>query len=134
MSRWGVFDLNGTLIDRARVGPEGLGQASPSLAVSSLHRLWTAPVNLPVNDHLETRTAPHIAGRILSLEHHLARRPGWVGTKRPGPWSLTTKADHNRVRRGPILTDVLWLQAQISGNDRQAGRILQAGGRGFEPP
>jgi hypothetical protein len=25
----GVFDFNATLIDRARVGPEGLGQASP---------------------------------------------------------------------------------------------------------
>ena len=27
VSRWAVFDLNGTLIDPARVGPEGLGQA-----------------------------------------------------------------------------------------------------------
>ena len=57
MSRWAVFDLNGTLIDPARVGPEGLGQASPSLAVSSLTVSGRAPVNLPVNDHLETRTA-----------------------------------------------------------------------------
>jgi hypothetical protein len=41
---------------------------------------------------------------------------------------LTTKADHNKVRRGPILTDVLWLQGQMSGNDRQAGRFLHTAG------
>jgi hypothetical protein len=47
---------------------------------------------------------------------------------------LTTKPDHNRIRREPILADSLKAQAQVSDGIRQTARSLQAGGRWFESP
>jgi hypothetical protein len=48
--------------------------------------------------------------------------------------ALTTKADHNGTRHGPIPADALVLQNQVSDCLRQSGRTLQAGGQGFESP
>jgi hypothetical protein len=47
---------------------------------------------------------------------------------------MTTKADHNGIRQRPIPMDVLKVPAQVSDGARQSGRILQAGGQGFESP
>jgi hypothetical protein len=73
------------------------------------------------------RTPADVRGRFEQVRSRMPphRRPMGLGSGRRGrgPWSLTTKADHNRVRPGPIRTDVLWLQGQMSGNDRQAGRF-----------
>jgi hypothetical protein len=41
--------------------------------------------------------------------------------------ALTTKADHNGTRRGPIPADAPRAQPQVNDCPRQPGRILQAG-------
>jgi hypothetical protein len=60
------------------------------------------------------------------------RRRGWGRSDEPRRCSwpmLTTKPDHNRIRREPILADSLKAQAQVSDGIRQAARILHAGVR-----
>ena len=41
--------------------------------------------------------------------------------------TLTTKLEHRRIRREPILADSLKAQAQVDDGIRQTARILQAG-------
>jgi hypothetical protein len=41
--------------------------------------------------------------------------------------ALTTKADHNGIRLGPIPADAPKAHPQVSDDARQPGRILQAG-------
>jgi hypothetical protein len=43
----------------------------------------------------------------------------------PGQGALTTNPDHNKIRYGPILTDLPWPQAQVSEGIRQSARICK---------
>jgi hypothetical protein len=54
----------------------------------------------------------------------------WVRDEEAESVVADHQADHNRIRREPILADTLSLEAQVSESIRQSERILHASGRG----
>jgi len=55
--------------------------------------------------------------------------PAASSSHRGAAINLSTKADHNKTRHGPIPADAREAQPQVSDAARQSGRILQAEGR-----
>ena len=78
-------------------------------------------------DHWTCRYCGRPDRRVSAATRHAARSSS---QRQP---TLTTKPDHNRIRRDPIAADAPVTVAHVSDHIRQREPILQAGARGSSP-